>query len=302
MDINLDLYKVFCVVARQGNLSRAAAELFVSQSAVSQSIKQLETQLGGRLFNRNARGVTLTSEGEMLFSYADRAYSMLESAEQQFQAMKTLKAGTVRIGASDTVCSLVLIDVLNRYHQRYPDIRIQLTNSTSGGLIDLLKRGRLDMTFVNLPLENDSGLKVQQIAQINDCFVVGGKYGRLARRTMNLKELETYPVMTLDKTSSSRRIMDEFLRQKGVHIQPAIEMGSVELLLDFAKIGLGISIVTEQAAAQALQNGALQKLHLSEPIPKRGIGLVTVGDTAGSFAAQRLIDMLNPAAGTMQLC
>lgn len=292
MDISLDLYKVFCSVARHGNLSRAAEELFVSQSAVSQSIKQLEGQIGGKLFNRTARGVTLTAEGKILFGYADSACKLLENAEKKFADMQNLKSGVVKIGASDTVCTLFLLDALNRYHKDYPDIQIKVLNRTSGESIELLKQGEIDMTLVNLPIEHTDGLDITPIINISDCFVVGGKYSFLARRTVTLKELENYPIMMLETNSNTRRMMDRFLSLKGVDITPSIELGSMDLLMDFAQIGLGVSAVIEQAAAERIKKGQLYKVRLSEPIPERKIGLATMSGVSLPFAAKKFIESI----------
>lgn len=288
-DINFDLYKVFCMVAEQGNLSAAARKLFVSQSAVSQAIKQLETRLGGRLFNRTSRGVTLTAEGEMLFGYADSACKLLKNAEAKFFEMKNAQAGTVRIGASDTVCSLFLLDKLGSYHQAYPNINMQVFNRTTGQLIELLKSGAVDMIFINLPIEPDPALEVREMMPVSDCFVVGGRYSFLARRTFSLKELEQYPVLMLETTSHTRNMLDAFLHSRGVHVTPAVELGSMELLLDFAKIGLGIAAVARQAADSRVRAGQLYPLRLSEPLPRRAIGLVTMHSVSLPFAATRFI-------------
>ncbi|MBQ2676282.1 MAG: LysR family transcriptional regulator [Clostridia bacterium] len=292
MDISMDLYRVFCVVARHNSLSRAAEELFVSQSAVSQSIKQLESQIGGKLFNRTARGVSLTAEGQVLFGYADSACRLIENAEKKLTDMQNMKSGVIKIGASDTVCSLFLLDVLNRYHRDYPDIKIQVLNRTSGQSLELLKRGEVDMSFVNLPIEHTDGVDITPIMNISDCFVVGGKYSFLARRTVTLKELENYPVMMLETTSNTRCMLDKFLAEKGVNITPSIELGSMDLLMDFAQIGLGISAVVEQAATDKIKKRELYKLRLSDAIPERKIGLATMSGVSLSFAAKTFIQSI----------
>ena len=196
MDIGLELYKVFCVTARCKSLSLAAKQLGVSQSAVSQSLKQLETRLDARLFNRQSRGVTLTPMGEMLFSYADDACTLLSNAEKKFQDMKTLKSGNVRIGASDTV-SLFLSDILGRYNRQFPAIQLKLVNNTTPRLIEMLKCGDVDIAFINTPIEDESGLELQPFMKINDCFAVGSTFSHLAHRTLNFYELCKYPVLML---------------------------------------------------------------------------------------------------------
>ncbi len=292
MDINYDLYRVFCTVAREKSLSAAAKKLFVSQSAVSQSIKQLEKALGSKLFDRKSRGVELTAEGKTLFEYADGAFSLLESAENKFLDMKNLKFGKIKIGASDTVCALILTNLLKDFHAKYPEINIQLINQTTNQLLSQLALGEIDMAFVALPLADDEKFNIKKITDIKDCFVVSGKYSHLARRTLNLKELENYPVLMLDKKSSSRQFLDEFLLKKDIHINPSVELASIDLLTRFAEIGIGVSAVIEQYVEEKLRKGTLEKLRLSEPIPKRAIGLVTRKSVTPSPAGKKLIDML----------
>lgn len=292
MDANFDLYRVFCEVAREKSLSSAAKKLYVSQSAVSQSIKQLEKSLDTKLFDRKSRGVELTSEGKILFEYADGAYTLLENALIKFGELKDLKFGNIKIGASDTVCALLLTNVLKDFHTKYPEIKIQLINHTTGQLLSELKLGKIDMAFVALPIKEADGLKIRKIADINDCFVVSGKYASLARRTINLKELEKFPVLMLDKKSSSRLFLDKFLSEKGIKIKPSVELGSIDLLTRFAEIGIGVSAVIEQYVEKKLKAGELEKLQLSEPIPKRAIGLVTLENVSLSPSSKKLIELI----------
>ena len=292
MDINFDLYRVFCEVAREKSLSKAAKKLYVSQSAVSQSIKQIESTLGTKLFNRKSRGVELTAEGKLLFEYADSAYSMLENAMQKFEDMQNMNFGSVKIGASDTVCALILTDALNDFHQKYPDITLRLINHTTGQLLNELRLGEIDMAFVTLPIDDTQGLNVRKITDINDCFVVSGKYAALTRRTVKLNELEKLPIMMLDKNSSSRLFLDRFFSQKGVDIKPCFELASIDLLAKFAQTGIGVSAVIEQYVKEKLKSGELEKLQLSEPIPTRAIALVTQENVTLSTASKKLIEML----------
>ena len=198
MDVNLELYRIFCIVAQNGNISKAAEELFVSQSAVSQTIKQLEKKLGGKLFNRSARGVQLTPEGEVLFSYVNSAVSLVKNAEEKLLRIQNLREGEIKIGASDTICSLFLLPMLERFNTNYPDIHISVTNRTTQESIDLLRNGTVDLSFVNLPIDNDPLLEITPVRPIRDCFVVGEKYAFLADSVMRLSDLQSHPILMLE--------------------------------------------------------------------------------------------------------
>ncbi|MCL2301089.1 MAG: LysR family transcriptional regulator [Firmicutes bacterium] len=290
MDINLELYRVFREAAKSGNISKAAERLFVSQSAVSQAVMQLESKIGGKLFDRSVRGVTLTAEGEVLFSRIDDAMTLIENAQAKFAEMKELNAGSIKIGASDTICSLFLLPILKRFNDKHPDIRISVANRTTRESLELLKRAAADIAFVNLPVEDDASLELTPVKAIRDCFVAGGKYARLADETMHLRELENYPFLTLEKASNSRKQLDIFLAGQGIELKPAIELGSLALLSEFAKIGLGVAATIREEVRDMLESGALRELKFHEALPERHIGLARIRHVNLSFAARAFIE------------
>lgn len=290
MDISLDLYRIFLEVSRTSNITKAAEKLFVSQSAVSQSIKQLESLIGGKLFNRSVHGVTLTPEGEVLFSHIDEAITLIDNAQNKFVEMKDLNTGTIRIGASDTICNLFLLPVLERFISRHPNIRVSVTNGTTDESIDLLKRASVDIAFINLPINSNAMLEEIPVKEIHECFVVGNKYMYLAEKPMHLSELINYPLLTLERASNSRRQMDLFLEKHNVEITPAIELGSLALLSGFAKIGFGIAATIREDVIDMLKNHELYELKFYEELPRRYIGLIRAKNVNLSFAAKAFIE------------
>jgi DNA-binding transcriptional LysR family regulator len=290
MDIDLELYRIFREAAKAGNISKAAERLFVSQSAVSQAIMRLENKIGGKLFDRSVRGVKLTVEGGVLFSHIDDAILLIENAQNKIAEMMELNSGSIKIGASDTICSLFLLPILERFNHKHPDIRISVTNRTTRESIDLLKRAAVDIAFINLPIEGDDSLDITPVKSIHDCFVVGGQYASLADSAMYLGELKKYPVLTLEKASNSRKRMDMFLSDIGVEIQPAIELGSLALLSGFAKIGLGIAATIREEVQDMLDRRELRELKFFEELPERHIGLIRTKNVNLSFAAKAFID------------
>jgi len=293
MDIDLELYRIFREVANTSSISGAAETLFVTQSAVSQAIKQLEKKIGARLFNRSVRGVSLTAEGKMLFSYIDDAISLIDNAEKRLIDMLELGTGAIRIAASDTVCNLFLLPVLERFTKNHPEIRISVANLTSLESIELLKRAEVDIAFVNLPLDKDDSLEISPVKTIHDCFVVGERYRYLADTTIEFSELTKHPVLMLETTSNSRRLMDSYLRDKGIQITPAIELGSLTLLSGFAKIGLGIALTIREEVEPLLEGSALYELNFTEDFPTRHIGVAKMKNLSLSIAAQAFVEELN---------
>ena len=286
MDINLELYRFFCEVAKTGNFTKAAEKLFVSQSAVSQAIMQLEDRLGCKLFNRNARGVRLTYEGGILYSYASNAVSLIENAQKKIMNMKGLRAGEIKIGASDTTCSLFLLPLLDKFYTAYPEIHISVINRTTRELIKLLKNGTVDISFVNLPVEDDSMLEITPVMQIQDCFVAGAKYAYLADSVISLRDLLKYPILMLEKSSNSRRHMDSFLEGFDIVLKPSIELESLAMVSEFAKIGLGIAATIKEDVQKMLDSHDLYELRFVETLPSRDIGLAQMKNFSLSFAAE----------------
>ena len=153
MAVKLELYKVFKEVAEAGNITAAAQALYISQSAVSQSIKQLEGDLQTRLFARNSRGVTLTADGKLLYEYVRSAIGLLETGEAKLSQTRELQMGHLTIGASDTVTSQFLLPYLDSFHKQYPAIHIQIVSGRSHKVLGLLQSGKVDIAFASTPNE-----------------------------------------------------------------------------------------------------------------------------------------------------
>lgn len=288
---SMEWYRVFHAVARFGSLSRAAEELHITQPAVSHTIKQLEAALGGKLFFRVPRGVKLTAEGELLHRHVEQAFGFIAAAERQLGEMHELRRGRVRIGAGDTLCKHYLLPHLARFHRTYPDIAIQVTNRTTPETVKLLKEGAIDFGIVNLPVD-DRQIAIRESVAIRDCFVAGERYKELAAAPLPLARLTAYPLLMLEQGSSTRDYVDRFFREAGVALAPEIELGSLDLLVQFAQHGLGVACVIRNFAEEELASGALYEVALDPPIPPRRIGLVTLHGVPLAAAARRFMDML----------
>lgn len=289
--LDLELYKVFYTVGKTGNLTKAAKELYCTQPAVSQAIKQLEQQLGGRLFLRTPKGMKLTEgEGDMMFAYVEKAIDLIRSAENKFLQMKNLAVGTLHIGASDSLIKYHLMGRINQFHEKYPQIKIQLTNSTSSVALDLLKTGLVDVAFVNLPID-DTSVNIKKCDEVTDCFVTNSKHKELTDIIQPLSVLSEHTLMMLDRNSNTRKHIINFLRDNGIDITPDIELGSLDLLKDFAISGLGIACVVKEYCKKELEEGTLLEIRTEPSLPKRAIGLVTTKSSPTSFAVKEFVSL-----------
>ncbi len=287
--VNTEMYKIFYYVAKEGNISKTAKRLFITQPAVSRTVRQLEEKMGCMLFFRTPKGVRLTGEGEILFNYVEQAFNYLFMGEKKLSQMKNLESGELSVGVGDTICKHYLIPYLKQFNEAYPGIRI--TNHKTFDIIDRLKRGEIDLSIVNLPLEDDQ-LRITKVLDIHDCFVAGEKYRRLSEKPIALSEMIRYPILLLERGSNSRKCIDEYFQNNGILIEPDFELGNFELLAEFAKIDFGIACLIREFFLEELGSRQLYEIPVKEPIPARGIGVVSLKVVPLSAAARALIELL----------
>lgn len=291
MSVKLELYRVFKEVAEAGNITAAAQTLFISQSAVSQSIKQLEAELQTRLFARNSRGVTLTADGRMLYEYVRSAMGLLETGEEKLSQSRDLQMGHLTIGASDTVTSQFLLPYLDRFHRQYPAIHIQIISGRSHKVLGLLQSGKVDIAFASTPQEGAS-LETFPCLATHSIFVAGAEYPCDFDHVYSLEEIARFPLILLERKASSRLYLEKYFLQNGLHLNPEIELGARSLLVDLAAIGFGVAGVTEEFVHRELENGRLRKLRTSFDIPPRSVDLCVLRDVPLTSAAQRFSDFI----------
>lgn len=290
MNINLDYYKIFRSVVQQGSFSAAAKELFITQPAVSQAVSHLENQLQTKLFTRTKKGAFPTEEGRILFEHISAALQMISAGEEKLERMNNLQSGELKIGSGDTISRYYLLGYLERFHALYPDIKIKVTNRTSHQAISLLKSGLADLAFVNLPFQ-DSSVETVGVLEVQDIFIAGKSYCPASPLTP--QELAGLPLIMLEEISVSRQYVNQWFENQNVFLEPEIELGSHDLLIEFAKIGLGVSCVIKEFALDPLKRGELFEIPLTHSVPKRQIGLCYLKDVSLSVCAKRFIEMLN---------
>lgn len=269
MSVKLELYRVFKEVAEVGNITAAAQALYISQSAVSQSIKQLENDLQTRLFSRNSRGVTLTAEGKMLYEYVRSAMGLLETGEEKLSQTRELQMGQLVIGASDTVTSQFLLPYLDGFHREHPAIHIQIISGRSHKVLGLLRSGKVDIAFASTPTDMTS-LETYPCFPTHSIFVAGAGYPCDFEHVYSLEEISAFPLILLERKASSRLYLERFFLQNGLKLTPEIELGARSLLVDLAAIGFGVAGVTEEFVTRDLETdgcGSSRHRSTSRPAP-----------------------------------
>lgn len=283
---DLNLLRVFYTVATLESVSKASQRLHISQPAVSQNIKTLESEIGFSLFVRTNKGVKLTNEGVEIYSYCKTIFRQVELLNQTLQDLSTLEAGILNIGASDTICKYYLIDILKEFEEIYPKIRYRVTNCTTNESLKLLRQHDVDVAFVHTPIPNDN-FNYQNCLELNDVFVCS--YNFDDSKIKHLSDLTKYRTLLLEESSHSRRVLDNNLLKYNIKLKPKFELASLDLLIEFCKKNMGIICVAKEYIEKELLNKELKIINIEEKLDKRYISLTYDADYI-SNAAKKLID------------
>lgn len=272
MDINYELYKVFYHVASSLSFSEASKQLYISQSAVSQSIKALEKKLDQTLFIRSTKKVQLTPEGEILLRHIEPAMNLIRRGESQL-VDATSTGGQIRIGASDTICRYFLVPYLEKFHKEFPSAHIKVTNETSVKCVELLESGQVDCIVINYPNSHLSNLySIKKIKSFKDVFVANNSFSELRDKKVSFREMLNYPILMLEKNTTTSEFLHSLFQQHELDLVPEIELTSNDLLLDLAKIGLGIAFVPDYCLPKTSEE--LFCLDMEDELPTRELAIV----------------------------
>ncbi|MCR5153317.1 MAG: LysR family transcriptional regulator [Lachnospiraceae bacterium] len=269
MDINYELYKVFYYVAKSLSFSDAATELFISQSAVSQSVKTLEKRLGQTLFTRSTKKVALTKEGEMLFKHIEPAINLIVKGESQLMSSREKGEEQLRIAASDTICRYFLVPYFSKFHQKFPNVHIKVINQTSLGCAELLEQNKADLIVANSPNPAlNNSMEIEEIRTFKDVFIADKTAYPFENKVFTLRELSKMPILMLDKHSTTSVFLHEQFIKQSIDLAPSVELSSNDLLVDLASIGLGIAFVPDFCFEKSGREN-LYVLKTKEKIPAR---------------------------------
>lgn len=276
MESNLNLYYIFYTVAECKNISAAAKELYISQPAISKAISKLESNLDTTLFIRNSRGVTLTQEGEYLYEQVKHAFVCIKNGEDRIKKMNELGVGHITIGVSTTLCKFVLLPYLNEYIKKNPHIKIKICCQTSSETISALENGFIDIGFIGLPDKIKSFVSTP-LMEIHDAFVTTKNYLEHLKIREGVTEdtlFEHAVFMMLNSENISRKYVEHYLSSHNMELTDIMEVGNMDLLIEFAKIDLGIACVIREFVQTELSSGELIEVSLENAIPKRDVGFL----------------------------
>jgi len=288
MNVNLELYRIFYVVAKHKHMTKASEELHISQPAISQSIKKLEDQLGGTLFLRSNKGMELTEEGKMFYDYVKGALELINNAENEFTSFKDLSKGEIKIGCSTTLTKLVLMDALKNFHSDYPNINVDITNDLTSNLINDLKLGKLDFVIFNESNIKETNLDLKKVKELKQGFIYNPSFYK--DDVTNFEDLNNCPLILQKEESNSRKLLDHIALENNVKLIPKMEVVSQDLITEFVNIGLGVGFVIIDLAKRNFKD--LEELKINKKIPNINVYLATNKSISLTFASKTFINYL----------
>lgn len=295
MDINYELYKVFYHVASSLSFSEASKQLYISQSAVSQSIKTLERKLEQPLFIRSTKKVQLTPAGKVLLKHIEPAMNLIQRGENQLLDSGSMGLGQLHIGASDTICRYFLVPYLNLFHKKFPNVPIKVTNATSLSCVELLEQGKIDLTVTNFPNANLNHSYIHKtVACFTDVFIANPACFHLQNREVPFEELKEYPILMLDRKSTTSEFLHHLFLQHQLELIPQAEISSNDLLIDLARIGLGIAFIPDYCLNSASKDLFVVKTR--EKLPQRQMIAAINPTLPAASATQEFLNLL-PTVG-----
>lgn len=289
MNINFELYKVFHEVATAKSISKAAENLLISQPAVTQSIKTLEGELGGKLFIRTPKGVILTNEGEELYKYIKEGMNYFINGTNKFSSLKNLDSGVINIGATTVIAEHYLMSYLDKFHSKYPNVDINIHNDLTDNLIKELRNGNLDIIIINTPNNNIKDIDIYNLTSLEDVFVGNSKYKD--KKYNNIKELLKEDILLQKSPSVTRTNFNNYLKENNLECNPKMEVVSNSLLTGLTENGFGISLLTKNFIEDKLGN-TLYQINIKEKIPERSLGYAVKAGTIPSFTTSKFIEIL----------
>lgn len=293
VEIDIELYKIFYTVANFKNITKAAKFLYISQPAVTTSIKKLEEKLETTLFIRTKRGVILTTEGNLLYEYIKNAMENIKIGENKLFNLKKLETGNIRIGVGITLTKFFLMEPLEEFHKKYPKISINIDTGITKRVLEDLEHGKLDIGVITTSDIKYKDIDVVYSKDVQDIFVANKDYMDVVEKGLKIEDLNNYPLLLQTPEANTRKFLDKVMLDNNIKLNSTMELASYSLVIEFAKIGFGIGFISKDYVKKELKDGSLFEIKTNINIPKRKILIVTKKDYLPSFSTSKLLEIIN---------
>lgn len=290
--INLELYRIFFVVANAKNITKASEILNISQPAVTKHIKNLEDALGNPLFIRTKKGVVLNEYGEKIYLNVKQALTLLDESEKEISEYKNINKGTIKIGISTTLARKYLLKYIDKFHELYPNIIIEINTDTTKDLLVKLKNGVIDIIISKFPKNIDLDLEYIKLGSTKYIFACNNDYKELLDREVSVKELVNYPILLQKTPSNSRDSVDKYSKENNINLEPKMNIASSNLLIDFVSIGYGVGYVTKLYVDEELKNKKLYEININPKTENIDYGIIVLKNNVLTSHCNKFIEYL----------
>ena len=288
MNSNFEYYKIFYYVAKYENLTKAATALKTSQPAVTRTIHQVEGELGCRLFTRSKTGMKLTPEGRTFYGYVAAGCAQFFKGENDLSNLISLENGTIYISATETALHCYLFQAMEEFNSLYPNVRFKILNNSTTESVNAVKEGKVDLAFVSANLQVAKPLRMKILRKYRDILIAGKRFEELkaGKEELSLKELVSYPWISLTAETISRRFLNEYFEKNSLTFTPDMELATTDMILPAVKHNLGLGFIPAEFADSELKSGQVFEIKVKEKLPERNIILIYDMEYPQSIAAK----------------
>lgn len=290
MNADLELYRVFCEVVKFKNISKTAESMFISQSAVTQSIQKLESMLGGNVFYRNKKGVELTEEGQNLYEYIKDSIETMSNAENIFSKYINLEKGKIRIGGGNSLINSLILNPMLDFIKKYPDIDFSISSGITDSLMKKLANGELDLVVLNLPFEINkySNIELYPLKKSKYCFFCSKNYAK-ENNIKNLENIENYKFILPKTYSAKSKILNDYIKNNNIAINSNYEVSSTSIIKKMVMNNVGIGF-----AKKELLGDIISEIEIIQDINVENTeeGIATLKDNMSNKATLELVNII----------
>ena len=288
MNSNFEYYKIFYYVAKYENLTKAATALKTSQPAVTRTIHKLEGELGCRLFTRSKTGMKLTPEGRTFYGYVAAGCAQFFKGENDLSNLISLENGTIYISATETALHCYLFQAMEEFNSLYPNVRFKILNNSTTESVNAVKEGKVDLAFVSANLQVAKPLRMKILRKYRDILIAGKRFEELkaGKEELSLKELVSYPWISLTAETITRRFLNEYFVKNGLTFAPDMELATTDMILPAVRHNLGLGFIPAEFADAELKSGQVFEIKVKEKLPERNIILIYDMEYPQSIAAK----------------
>lgn len=290
MNIDYNLYKIFLYLFEEKSISKTAAKLYVSQPAISYSLKELESQLGYTLFYRNSKGIEPTNEAKELYSYVSTAFNIFKDAEEHIKNLNDLNIGCIRIGTPSHIGVSYLSSYIAEFRKLYPGIKFEIISKSTKDMVEMLETRKLDFIVDTLPIDSKKKVTKITVAKLKNCFA----YNKNSMKNVTIeteKDLQKYPLVLPTVTSSIRFKLDEYMESKNINLTPTVESWTNEMMVELVKKGIGIGYFIKNLIISQNDSDNFEIIEFDDNLPDVDICCVYIDDFL-TAASSKFVELL----------